>query len=171
VVVDDVYVGPGRTGFLDFLQRMGADVERVGERTLRARYSPDLHGTGVLGKDIPGLVDEIPVLAVAGAVASDSTAFVDVGELRLKESDRIATVIEALAAVGATATYGDEGLVVRGGTRLRGGTAHSHWDHRIAMALAVAGMAAEGTTVIHGWEAVATSYPGFERDLEQLCGS
>jgi len=171
IVVDDVYVGPGRTGFLDFLQRMGADVARVGERALRARYSPDLHGTGVFGKDVPALVDEIPVLAVAGAVASGSTGFADVGELRVKESDRIATVIEALAAVGATATYDDGRLVVQGGTRLRGGTAHSHLDHRIAMALAVAGMAAEGTTVIDGWEAVATSYPGFERDMELLCGS
>jgi 3-phosphoshikimate 1-carboxyvinyltransferase len=171
VVVDDVYIGPARTGFLDFLRRMGADVEQVGERSLRARYSPDLHGTGVFGKDVPGLVDEIPVLAVAGAVASDSTGFVDVGELRLKESDRIATVIEALAALGATATYDDEGLVVQGGARLRGGNVHSHWDHRIAMAAAVAGLVADGTTTIDGWEAVATSYPGFEHDLETLCGS
>jgi 3-phosphoshikimate 1-carboxyvinyltransferase len=108
---------------------------------------------------------------VAGAVASGLTGYAGVGELRLKESDRVASVIEALAALGATATYDDEGLHIRGGARLRGATAHSHWDHRIAMALAVAGLAAEGSTTIEGWEAVATSYPGFERDLETLCGS
>jgi 3-phosphoshikimate 1-carboxyvinyltransferase len=89
----------------------------------------------------------------------------------VKESDRVATIIEGLAALGATARHDDEGLIVAGGAALRGGKPHSHWDHRIAMALAVAGLAAEGTTEIEGWEAVATSYPGFERDLERLCGS
>jgi len=171
VVVDDVYIGPARTGFLDMLGDMGADVERVGERTVRARYSPDLHGA-VTGPDgIAGLIDEIPVLAVAGAVASGHTGFIDVGELRVKESDRVATTIEELGSLGAKVTYADDGLHVQGGAALRGGTVHSHWDHRIAMAMAVAGLAAEGSTVIEGWEAVATSYPGFERDLEQLCGS
>jgi 3-phosphoshikimate 1-carboxyvinyltransferase len=171
VIVDDVYIGPARTGFLDVLARMGADVERVGERAIRARYSPDLHGAGVRSEEIAGLVDEIPVLAVAGAVAAGYTGFADVAELRIKESDRVDTVIEGLAAVGATAHYDDEGLHIRGGATLRGGNVHSHWDHRIAMAMAVAGLAAEGTTAIEGWEAVATSYPGFERDLEVLCGS
>jgi len=171
VIVDDVYIGPARTGFLDMLRDMGADVERVGERTIRARYTPDLHGAGTGPADIAGLIDEIPVLAVAGAVASGHTGFVDVGELRVKESDRVTTIIEGLGALGATATYADDGLYVRGGAVLRGGKVHSHWDHRIAMAMAVAGLAAEGTTEIDGWEAVATSYPGFEQDLEQLCGS
>ena len=171
VVVDDVYLGPARDGFLDVLVRMGADVERVGERSMRARYSPDLRGTGVRGHEIAGLIDEIPVLAVAAAVAADSTGFYTVGELRVKESDRVATIISELGALGAAVTYDDEGLIVSGGARLRGAAVRSHWDHRIAMAMAVAGMAAEGTTVIDGWEAVATSYPGFERDLERLCGS
>ena len=171
VTVDDVYTGPARAGFLDVLTRMGAGVERVGERSIRARYSPDLHGTGVVGAEIAGLIDEIPVLAVAGAVATGWTGFVDVGELRVKESDRVATVIEGLTALGARATYDDEGLHVTGGAALRGATVHSHWDHRIAMAMAVAGLAASGTTVVDGWEAVATSYPGFEHDLERLCGS
>ncbi len=171
VIVDDVYIGPARTGFLDVLRRMGADVELVGARTIRARYSPDLEGTGVRAEEIAGLVDEIPALAVAGAVAAGYTGFADVAELRVKESDRVDTIIEGLAAVGATARYDDEGLHVRGGETLRGGNVHSHWDHRIAMAMAVAGLAAAGTTVIDGWEAVATSYPGFEGDLEVLCGS
>ena len=171
VVVDDVYIGPARVGFLDVLQGMGADVERVGERSIRARYSPDLHGTGVAPAEIAGVIDEIPVLAVAGAVASGHTGFLDVLELRVKESDRVATIIEGLAALGATAHHDDEGLIVTGGARLRGGKVHSHWDHRIAMALAIAGLVADGPTEIEGWGAVATSYPGFEDDLERLCGS
>lgn len=171
VTVDDVYIGPARTGFLDVLRRMGADVEQVGERGLRARYSPDLAGTGVEGGEIAGLIDEIPVLAVAGALAGGPTGFADVGELRVKESDRVDTIIEGLGALGATVTHDEEGLRVSGGAALRGAAVHSHWDHRIAMALAVAGLAADGTTEIDGWEAVATSYPGFEHDLETLCAS
>ena len=171
VIVDDVYIGPARTGFLDVLKRMGADVERVGERSIRARHSPDLQGTSVAPAEIAALIDEIPILAVAGAVAAGDTGFLDVGELRVKESDRVATIIEGLAGMGATAAADGEGLHVQGEARLRGGKVHSHGDHRIAMALAVAGLAAQGTTVIDGWGAVATSYPGFEHDLEQLCGS
>lgn len=171
VVVDDVYIGPGRMGFLDVLERMGADVERVGERSIRARYSPDLRGTGVAPAEIAALIDEVPILAVAATVAAGDTGFHDIGELRVKESDRVATIIEGLAGMGATATADGQGLHVQGEARLRAGTVRSHGDHRIAMALAVAGLAAEGTTEIDGWEAVATSYPGFEADLERLCGS
>jgi 3-phosphoshikimate 1-carboxyvinyltransferase len=171
VVVDDMYIGPARTGFLDVLERMGAELERVGERSVRARYSPDLHGTGVSPGEIAGLIDEIPILAVAAARAAGPTAFHDVGELRVKESDRVATVIEGLGALGATATVDGEGLHVAGGAAFTGGRVQSYGDHRIAMALAVAGLAGEGTTVIDGWEAVATSYPGFDDDLGRLCGS
>ena len=171
VVVDDVYIGPARTGFLDVLERMGADVERSGERSIRARYSPDMGGTEVAGEEVAGLIDEIPVLAVAGAVAAGSLVFRDVEELRVKESDRVSTIIEGLGAMGAIVTYDDGGLTVQGSAVLHGAEVHSRGDHRIAMALAVAGLAAEGTTGVDGWDAVATSYPGFERDLETLCES
>ena len=171
VVVDDVYVGPARTGFLDMLGDMGAHVERVGERTIRARYTPDLHGASAGPTGIAGMIDEIPVLAVAGAVAAGHTGFIYVGELRVKESDRVTTIIEGLGALGARAAYAGESLHVQGNATLRGGKVHSRGDHRIAMALAVAGLAAQGTTEIEGWEAVATSYPGFEADLERLCAS
>ncbi|MEA2973509.1 MAG: 3-phosphoshikimate 1-carboxyvinyltransferase [Actinomycetota bacterium] len=167
VAVDDVYLGPGRAGFLDVLAAMGADVERVGERTLRARYSPDLHGTTVEGHQVPGLIDEIPVLAVAAAVADGTTTFEGAGELRLKESDRVATIVSELSALGATVEPTADGLVVKGGGGLRGGQVQSHGDHRVAMAMAVAAMAAEGDTTIDGWDAVATSYPGFEDDLRR----
>ncbi len=171
VIVEDVYIGPARTGFLDVLDRMGADIERLGERSIRARYSPDLHGTGVWPAEIAGLIDEIPVLAVAAAVAEGPTRFLDVAELRVKESDRVATIIDGLGALGAGVSVDGDALHVAGGVALRGAAVQSHGDHRIAMALAVAGLVAEGTTTIEGWEAVATSYPGFERDLERLCGS
>ncbi|MEA2828186.1 MAG: 3-phosphoshikimate 1-carboxyvinyltransferase [Actinomycetota bacterium] len=169
VLVDDVYLGPGRAGFLDVLAAMGADVERVGEKSLRARYSPALRGTTVEGHQVPGLIDEIPVLAVAAAVAEGTTTFEGAGELRLKESDRVATIARELSALGATVDPTDDGLVVKGGG-LHGGQVRSHGDHRVAMAMAVAAMAAEGDTVVDGWDAVATSYPGFEDDLRRCAG-
>ena len=175
VVVEGVYVGQARAGFLDVLRRMGArvEVERHGDGTadVRARFGP-LRGTEVAGDEVAGLIDEIPVLAVAAAVADGPTTFAGAAELRVKESDRVATVVSELAAVGAEAEPRPDGLVVGGGARLRGGSARSHGDHRIAMALAVAGMAAPAgaATRIEGWAAVGTSYPGFERDLGRLCG-
>ncbi len=171
LVIDDVYLGPARAGFLDVLVAMGADVERVGERSLRARYSPDLHGTDVEGHQIPGLIDEIPVLAVAAAVAEGTTTFRGAGELRVKESDRLATVTSELSALGGKVEPTDDGLTVTGtgtgGGGLHGGHVRSHGDHRVAMAMAVAAMAAAGDTVVDGWDAVATSYPGFEDDLRR----
>ena len=171
VVVDDVYIGPARTGFLDVLGRMGADVERVGGRSIRARYSPGLCGTRVGGAEIADVIDEVPALAMVASRAGGQTVFADAGELRVKESDRIATVTGGLTAMGARVESMPDGLVIHGPAELHGGAVDSFGDHRIAMALAVAGLAAEGTTTIAGWDAVATSYPGFERDLEQLCGS
>ena len=178
VVVEGVYVGPARSGFLDVLIRMGADVEVVradgGTADVRARYRP-LKGTDVGGSEVPGLIDEIPVLAVAAALADGPTTFADVGELRVKESDRLATLASELAAVGARVEERPDALVVPGGGRFHGVTVRSHGDHRIAMALAVAGLASPGDNGkpvrIEGWDAVATSYPGFEHDLERLCRS
>ena len=171
LVVDDVYLGPARAGFLDVLAAMGADVERVGERSLRARHSPDLHGTAVEAHQIPGLIDEIPVLAVAAALADGVTSFAGAGELRVKESDRVATITSELAAFGVSVKPTDDGLTVKGtggdGGALKGAHVRSHGDHRVAMAMAVAAMAADGGSVVDGWEAVATSYPGFEDDLRR----
>lgn len=172
VVVPDVYVGPARAGFLDVLRRMGADVELQPSgpttATVVARYSPGLHGTVVGGAEVPGLIDEIPVLALAAAVADGPTEFRDAHELRVKETDRVVTTVALLRAVGATAEPTADGLVVAGGDRLRPGAVDSAGDHRIAMAGAVAGLVADGTTTLAGWEAVQTSYPGFERSLAAL---
>ncbi|HEX2047883.1 MAG TPA: 3-phosphoshikimate 1-carboxyvinyltransferase [Acidimicrobiales bacterium] len=171
VVVDDVYLGPTRAGFVSVLARMGADIEQTGPREIRARYSPDLHAVEIRGRETADVIDEIPVLAVAAALAGGETVFADAGELRIKESDRIATVTAGLAALGARYELTDDGFLVVGPNTLHGALTTSHGDHRVAMALAVAGLAARGTTTVDGWAAVATSYPRFESDLERLCGS
>lgn len=172
LTVEKVYLGPGRAGFVDVLRRMGAHVEivdydpasSVGD--LHARYGP-LQATAVGGAEVPGLIDEIPVLAVAAAVASGTTTFADAAELRHKESDRVSSTVGALRSVGFQADARPDGLVVEGsgGRPARGGTADSAGDHRVAMSMAVAGLVASAPVVIQGWECVQTSYPGFEEDM------
>jgi 3-phosphoshikimate 1-carboxyvinyltransferase len=184
LVVDHVYVGPGRVGFLDVLWRMGAAVEvtdfdaRTGTAAIAARYAP-LHATEVRGDEIPSLIDEIPVLAVAAAYAEGTTTFADASELRVKESDRVASMVAALSAIGGRAEGRPDGLVVHGapGSRsagrfgLAGGVVDSAGDHRVAMAMAVAALAAAGPVTVTGWDAVATSYPGFEEDFQRCLTS
>jgi 3-phosphoshikimate 1-carboxyvinyltransferase len=177
LAVEYVYVGPGRAGFLDVLARMGADLELSDENpaastaTVRARYRP-LRATAVGGSEVPAVIDEIPVLAVAAAYADGTTTFSDAAELKVKESDRIATVVASLKAVGARARAREDGLEVEGtgGAPLAGGRVESEGDHRVAMAMAVAALPAAGPVEVSGWDAVATSYPGFERDYH-LCAS
>ncbi|HEX9995118.1 MAG TPA: 3-phosphoshikimate 1-carboxyvinyltransferase, partial [Acidimicrobiales bacterium] len=167
LVVEDLYLGPARAGFLDVLARMGADLEvdrRAG--AVRARGGP-LKGIDVGGDEVPGLVDEVPALAVAAACADGESRFTGLGELRLKESDRLATVAAMLLAFGAGVAPLADGFVVAGGGGLRGAVVDAAGDHRIAMAAAVAGLAAAGETTVTGWDAVATSYPGFEEDLRR----
>ena len=167
VVVEGVYAGPARTGFVDVLARMGVRIDHdpaTGDLTVR---SADLVGTVVEPSEVPGLVDEVPVLAVAAAYAEGQTRFVGVAELRVKETDRLSTVCSELGAMGVTVWVDGDDLVVEGG-RPRGGDVDSHGDHRIAMACAVAALAADGPTTVAGWEAVSTSYPGFGTDLASL---
>lgn len=174
VTVPNVYVGPARAGFLGVLERMGADVELTGQdrsastATITARYGA-LRATDVGGEEIPSLIDEIPVLAVAAAYAEGTTTFSGAAELRVKETDRVETVVAALRAIGATADPLPDGLVVegRGGRPLPGGSVRSAGDHRVAMSVAVAALAAREPVVIDGWNAVATSYPGFEDEYER----
>jgi 3-phosphoshikimate 1-carboxyvinyltransferase len=174
LTLTDVYVGPQRAAFLDVLARMGADVDVTAPdpvtraATIRARHAP-LRGTDVGGAEVPGLIDEIPVLAVAAAYADGVTVFADAEELKVKESDRIATTVSALRTLGAEAEGRPDGLVVKGGSgrRLAGGRVDSAGDHRVAMAAAVAALAGSEPVVIDGWDAVETSYPGFEKDMDR----
>lgn len=171
VRVEQVYIGPGRAGFLDVLARMGADVtvERRDATTadIVARHSA-LRATEIQAGEVPGLVDEIPVLAVAAALAEGVTTVSGAGELAVKESDRLASVTSELVALGGQVEATPDGLVVTGNGPMSGGVARSHGDHRIAMAMAVAGMVAQGPTRVEGWEAVSTSYPNFGAQLEAL---
>ena len=183
--VVDVYSGPARLGFVSVLQRMGADIELVpadGEAgtgtththtvTIRVRAtSRPLQATNVPAAEIPSL-DEIPVLAVAAAVAEGTTVFSDVGELRVKEVDRLAAVADMVEAFGATARIEGDTLAVTGvgGGALRGARFDSRGDHRMAMAAAIAALATGpgDRNLITGFDATATSYPGFADDLRRL---
>ena len=173
VVVANVYEGPGRAGFMKVLTRMGVDLNHdpnSGDLTVRPPASGVLSATTVRSDEVPGLVDEVPVLVVAAACADGETIFEGVGELRFKESDRLATVESELGRMGAEVKGEGDRLVVRGrsGRRLRGTAVNAHHDHRIAMSCAVAGLVADGPTDISGWNAVATSYPTFAEHLAAL---
>lgn len=170
-------VNPTRTGVLDVLAAMGADVTRAAESaeseptaTLTARSS-SLQGTVIAGPLIPRLIDEVPVLAVAALVARGATEVRDAAELRVKESDRIAALARELGKLGARLEERPDGMVIAGGQRLRGARVASGGDHRMAMALAVAGLVADGETVIEDTACVATSFPSFAATLNALAGS
>ncbi|RCV51874.1 3-phosphoshikimate 1-carboxyvinyltransferase [Marinitenerispora sediminis] len=172
IEVPGLYLGYGRADFVGVLQRMGAEVD-VDEATgtVRARASR-LRSVEIVASDIPGAVDEIPVLAVAAAAAEGTTVISGAAELRVKESDRIASTVKMLRAFGVEAEERPDGMVVHGRADFTAGRVDSHGDHRIAMAAAVAAVTrAQGDTVIDGWESVATSYPGFARDLESVAGA
>jgi 3-phosphoshikimate 1-carboxyvinyltransferase len=173
VRLDGVLLSPTRTAFLDVLRGMGgrvetrleaADPEPVG--SIVASTS-NLTGTTVDPALVPSLIDEVPALAAAAAFARGPFTVSGASELRVKESDRIAALAEGLAALGARVREMPDGLVVDGGAPLRGARVRSHGDHRIAMALSVAALAAEGATEIEGAECVAVSFPGFYALLER----
>jgi 3-phosphoshikimate 1-carboxyvinyltransferase len=170
-----VGLNPTRTGALDVLRAMGANISVANERLEGAEPVGDvtvrgagLRGTRIDGALIPRLIDEIPVLAVAAAHAVGETVVADADELRAKETDRIATVVSELRALGAQLEPTADGMVIAGGGELHGAAVHSHGDHRLAMALAVASLLAEGETVIDEAEAVSVSYPTFWADLSQV---
>jgi 3-phosphoshikimate 1-carboxyvinyltransferase len=177
VVLEEVGINPTRTGLLAILERMGAgiEVEPGGERggepvgTLRIR-SAQLQATEVGGAEIPLAIDELPLVALAACFAEGTTTIRDAAELRAKESDRVETVSAALRALGGEVEPTADGMVVTGTGGLRGGAIDSHGDHRIAMLGAVAGLASTAGVEVHGMDAAAVSYPGFEADLGSLHG-
>lgn len=187
VLVKNVGINPTRAGLLKVVRDMGGDVtvvskyDRGGEEAadLLVRFS-DLHGTEIGGAIIPTLIDEIPVIAVLAAYAEGRTVIKDAAELKVKESDRIATVTETLSAMGADITPQSDGMIIEGGRPLHAAEVDSHKDHRIAMSLAVAALAAENRsagpgsspagTRIKDADCVTISYPDFYRDLTGLKG-
>jgi 3-phosphoshikimate 1-carboxyvinyltransferase len=167
VRIEGVLLSPSRIAFLDVLRRMGAEVGTGIERDdpepvgwIEARTSR-LRGTAIAPGEVPALIDELPALAVAAAVAHGATTVTGAAELRVKESDRIAAIAEGLRRLGAGVEERTDGLDIAGGRPLHGARVRSHGDHRIAMALAVAGLVASGETLIEGAECVAVSFPAF----------
>ncbi len=174
VTVTGITLSPERLGFIGVLRRMGAtiEIEEAGQGSgTVTSYTCPLHGTVVEAAEIPSL-DEVPILAVAAAAALGRTTFRDVGELRVKESDRLAGTAALVRAFGGEAVVEGDDLVVDGtGGPLRPGRFDAGLDHRMAMAAAIAGAACPGfagPTTITGWDSVATSYPGFDDDLARL---
>ena len=179
LVVEGMAANWTRVGFFRILERMGAVV--IGDLEERAAASPDseplceldvahgpLVGTRVTAAEVPLAIDELPLVALLGCFAEGETVVEGAQELRVKESDRIATVVDGLRGLGADIEATEDGFAVRGTGGLRGGALHAHGDHRLAMLGAVAGLASREGVEVVGMEAAAVSYPGFTADLAAL---
>jgi len=175
LLLQNVGVNPTRTAVIDFLCGMGADIHMLNLGETAGELVADIHVTGgplrggrIEGAQVAGLIDEIPVLAVLAAQTEDGLEVRDAQELRIKETDRIAAVAENLRRMGARVEVHSDGLDIPGRQTLRGAEVDSFGDHRIAMALAVAGLLASGETVIRNADAAIVSYPDFFHALEQV---
>jgi len=174
LLIRNVGVNPTRTGIIDVLTSMGADImlerprEQAGEPVadIRVRHRK-LRAVEIGGAMIPRAIDEIPVLSVAAAYAEGTTVIKDAAELRVKESDRIATMAAELGKMGVPIRELPDGMEITGRDTFEGAACESHGDHRIAMSMAVAGLAARGETVVRDTDWIDTSFPGFERLLRQ----
>jgi 3-phosphoshikimate 1-carboxyvinyltransferase len=177
LLVQNVGINPTRTGILEALRAMGANITEENSREvagepvadLRVQHSP-LKATKIAGAIIPRLIDEIPILAVAACFAEGTTVIQDAEELRVKESDRITVMATQLNAMGAKISERPDGMEVVGPVALQGAEVDSFTDHRIAMSLAIAALLAKGDTTIHRAEAAAISYPDFVPTLERAIG-
>ena len=175
VLVKNVGTNFTRAGFLKVCEAMGADITLVntsiqgGEpRADILVRSSNLKGTVIEGDIIPTLIDEIPMIAVMAACAEGTTIIKDAAELKVKETNRIDTVTEGLKNMGVDITPTDDGMIIKGGTTLKGAKINSYLDHRIAMAFSIAGLVAEGMTEILDSQCVDVSYPAFFANLESL---
>jgi 3-phosphoshikimate 1-carboxyvinyltransferase len=175
LLIRDVGLNDTRTALLGVLLRMGAqireaveDVEQLEPRGVVEVTGVPLKATVIQGKEVPQLIDELPILSIAGALASGKTTIRHAEELRVKESDRIAAIAHNLRAMGAQVSELSDGLEIYGPAPLHGARLPSFGDHRIAMAFAIAGLFAEGETIIQDAECIRESYPGFEVMLEEF---
>jgi len=176
LLLEAVSTNPTRRAIIDILRRMGADIEErpraasgeAGGEPLADLVvrSSSLRGIDLSPVDVAMAIDEIPILALAAAVASGITRIRGAGELRHKESDRIAGIVDGLTALGARVTVSGDDIEITGGRRLRGAVTETHDDHRFAMTFAIAGLIAEGETIVHRPASAAVSYPGFFAQLE-----
>lgn len=177
ITVPAVLVNTTRTGFLAVLRSMNASVEQAEARDVGGEPVADitarpssLTGASVSGPAVVDAIDELPILALAGMVSREGLDVTDAQEMRVKESDRIRATVDALGALGVTAEERPDGYRVPGGQRPRSGVVDANGDHRIAMTAAIAATIADGPVDIMGFSTVASSYPGFLRDLRALGG-
>lgn len=175
ILIRHVGINPTRDGILRVCQAMGGRITRMNEHSDSGEPTADilvqhgsLHETEIGGAIIPTLIDELPIIAAMACFAEGETVIRDAAELKVKESNRIAVMVQNLTAMGADVTETEDGMIIRGGKPLHGAVIDSHLDHRIAMTFAVAGLCAEGETEILGAECVNISYPGFYEDLQRL---
>ena len=176
LLIENVGINPTRTGVLQVLQAMGADITLENQRVVTGEpvadlrvKSSQLQATTIAGEIIPRLIDEIPILAVAAVFAQGTTIIKDAEELRVKESDRLTVMATQLDRLGAKVTELPDGLEITGGTGLFGTEVDSFTDHRIAMSLAIAALNSRQPTTIHHAEAAGISYPDFVSTLQQIC--
>ena len=175
LVLKNVGINPTRDGILRVVEAMGANIKREHVHTVSGELvcdlvvtSSSLHGTTISCELIPTLIDEIPVIAVLACFAEGETVIRDAQELKVKESNRIDTVVEGLRAMGADATATDDGMIIHGGKPLHGAVIDSHMDHRIAMSFAIAGLMCDEPTTILSADSVEISYPDFYESLKKL---
>jgi len=175
IIIKNVGLNPTRTGIIDVLLKMGADISIKEEQTISCESRGNIHvrhsklkGVEISGGIIPRLIDEIPIIAVAASLAEGETVIKDAKELRVKESDRIKTISEELSKMGVNIRETDDGLIIEGGKKIKGAHCLSHGDHRIAMSLAIAALVAEDEVTIEDTECIETSFPGFESILKQI---
>lgn len=177
ITLKQVGINPTRNGIIKVCEAMGADLTMSNVKDDNGEPTADitvktsrLKGTEIGGELIPTLIDEIPVIALMAAFAEGETVIKDAAELKVKESNRIDLTVDNLVKMGVNAEATDDGMIIRGGNPLRGASIHCKYDHRIAMTFSVAGINAQGTTVIEDAECVDVSYPNFYEQLHMLAG-
>ncbi|WP_088044142.1 3-phosphoshikimate 1-carboxyvinyltransferase [Bacillus sp. EAC] len=175
ILLKNVGVNPTRTGILTVLERMGANITLENEKIVNGEPIADLRvkssklkATTIGGEEIPTCIDELPIIALAAAFASGETIIKDAEELRVKETDRIQTVVEELTKLGVNIEATKDGMIIQGESSLIASNVKSHGDHRMGMMLSIAALVAEGETEIENIECIAVSFPNFKEQLNEL---
>lgn len=177
VFLRDIGVNPGRIGIIEVLHRMGTSLEVADERIISEEPVADIFikggaikGIELSGSIIPRIIDEIPILAVAATQAEGETIIRGAEELRVKESDRISTIVKELKRFGANVKELRDGMIIRGKAKLKGATSRSYGDHRVAMAVTIAALLAESESIVENVECIDTSFPEFPELINKLAG-
>ncbi len=175
ILLKNVGVNPTRTGILTVLERMGANITLENEKVVNGEpianirvKSSNLKSTVIGGAEIPTCIDELPILALAAALADGETIIKDAEELRVKETDRIQTVVTELTNLGVSIEATKDGMIIQGNSSLIGANVNSHGDHRMGMMLSIAALLAKGDTIIENTECIAVSFPNFKEQLNEL---